>query len=124
MLLCVDDDPLILGAVSRLFRRTVTARSIDEAVRIATSVRPRVILLDIILGEEWGLDAIPMLLQVSPESKIIVFTAKTTTDLRHESFAAGAFAFIDKMHLSRLREVVDDIVTAPIRQTGKRAALH
>ena len=124
MLLCIDDDSLILGAVSKLFRGAVTARCIADGVRVAGSVKPSVILVDLVLGDEWGLDAIPMLLQVSPESKIIVFTAKTSNDLRRLSYAAGAIAIIDKMHLSRLKEVVDDIMTAPSRQTMKKAALH
>lgn len=123
MLLCIDDDSLILGAVTKLFRGALTARCIADGVKKAASRRPSVILVDLILGEEWGLDAIPMLLQVSPESKVIVFTARSSTDLRRLSYAAGAVAFIDKMHLSRLKEVIDDIVTAPPR-SGKRSALH
>lgn len=124
MLLCIDDDGLILGAVSRIFRGAAVASCIADGVALAARLRPAVILVDLTLGDESGLDAIPMLLHVSPESKVIVFTARTNNDLRRMSYAAGAVAFVDKMHLSRLREVVHDIVTAPSRPTGKKAALH
>lgn len=124
MLLCIDDDSLIRGAVSKLFQGALTARCIEEGVRVAASMHPTVILVDLILGSEWGLDAIPMLLQVAPDAKVIVFTARTSNDLRRLSYAAGACAFIDKMHLTRLKEVVEDIVTAPARQDARKAALH
>lgn len=124
MLLCIDDDALIRGAVTKLFRGACSAQSIEEGVRVAAACKPSVILLDVLLGDEWGLDAIPMLQQVAPGAKVIVFTARTSNDLRRLSYAAGATAFIDKMHLTRLKEVVDDIVTSPSRRDEKKAALH
>lgn len=124
MLLCIDDDRLILGAVSRIFRGAATAATVADGVNAAARLRPAVILVDLLLGGESGLDAIPMLLAVSPSSKVIVFTARTNNDLRRMSYAAGAVAFVDKMHLSRMKEVVADIIMAPTHLSAKRAALH
>lgn len=123
-MLCVDDDTLILMALCVAFVGAQTARTIAEAIAKAARLQPRVVLLDLALGREWGLDAIPMLLEVSPETRVIVFTAKTNNDLRRLAYAAGASAFVDKVHLPRIKEVVEDILTTPARHSGKRAALH
>jgi DNA-binding NarL/FixJ family response regulator len=124
MVLVIDDDEIILRALRRLFRgEAVTATNGDDGVRVATEIQPRVILLDINLDGENGLELIPELRRVAPSAKVIVFTSRTSNELRSLAFEAGAHAFVDKVHVSRITEVVSDIVSGS-SSAARRASLH
>lgn len=125
--LAIDDDSLILKAIRRLFgKETKISDSLDEALLLASEHQPTVILLDASVRTAGdGLDAIPSLLRSAPASAVIVLTGRSTTDDRRRAHASGARAYIDKMHIARLPEIVDDILKSDGRRgPDVRGLLH
>ncbi len=123
MVLFVDDHDHVLKSLKRIFGSTsVGVSTSQEAIEVASRCRPEVILLDVNLGGENGIDAIPELRRVSPGSVVIAFTAACTTKGRHAARAAGATAYLDKMHLYRIKEIVDDIMGGG--GPSRREAMH
>ncbi len=71
------------------------ARDGMEALELASQRQPDIILLDIELGLDNGLDFLPRLLEVSG-AKVIVFTGAPDKQTHHEAFALGASAVVVK----------------------------
>ena len=73
-----------------------TAADAGEGIRLVGEARPDVVLLDMMLPEVSGIEAMPQLLAQSPESRIVVFTAAPSADVFAEAMAAGASACVAK----------------------------
>jgi DNA-binding NarL/FixJ family response regulator len=114
--LIVDDSPLYLDAARALLEREgvdvagVASRG-AEAMEQAEALRPDVILVDIVLGEESGLDLVRRLSEDSRAdgAALILISTHSEADfsaLIEESPAAG---FIPKPELSAeaIRRVLD-----------------
>ena len=67
-----------------------------EAVALAERLQPDVLLLDIAMPEMDGLEALPRVREVSPETQIVMLTGVTAASIRERAFVAGASAFIEK----------------------------
>ncbi len=97
----VDDVADLRAVVSKNFemdgRFEVVGEAADaaSAVKVVGDTRPDVILLDVAMPGITGLEAIPELRSVSPESKIVVFTVKGES-VRQEAMEAGADAYVPK----------------------------
>jgi DNA-binding NarL/FixJ family response regulator len=105
--LIVDDSRLYLDAARALLERegidvAGVASKAADALRQAEALRPDVILVDIVLGEESGLDLVRRLSEdgVAGDAALILISTHTEADfaaLIEESPAAG---FIPKPELS------------------------
>lgn len=101
--LIVDDHELIRLAIKALLQQEfphidVIGMAGDgaTAIRLARDSVPDVVLLDLDLGNEYGLNLLPVLRgQFGPE--IIILTASDDPLDRSRALAAGAFAFISKL---------------------------
>ena len=82
-----------------------------EAIFEARSTKPDVILLDVVMPEQSGLEAIPTLLKESPEVKILVLSMQDDPQYVRESFAAGASGYV-------LKEAVDSEVVHAVREVA------
>jgi DNA-binding NarL/FixJ family response regulator len=97
----VDDHPIWREGVARdLTERgldvVATAPDADAAVRIARAVRPRVVLMDLNLGEKSGVQAIEGILDALPDTRILVLSAiGEHTDVL-EAVKAGAAGYLVK----------------------------
>jgi DNA-binding NarL/FixJ family response regulator len=67
-----------------------------EAVALAARFRPDVLLLDIAMPEMDGLEALPLVREASPGTKVVMLTGLTAESVRERALAAGATAFIEK----------------------------
>jgi DNA-binding NarL/FixJ family response regulator len=67
-----------------------------EAVALAKTLQPDVLLLDIAMPEMDGLEALPRVLEVSPSTQVVMLTGVTAASIRERALAAGASAFIEK----------------------------
>jgi DNA-binding NarL/FixJ family response regulator len=100
--LIVDDEPGLRRMLRRhlerdpRFSHIVEAASITEAVQVAALTQPNVIVLDQMLPDGHGIDAIPLLLEVSPSARVLVYSAVTDETLRRQAFGAGAYACLAK----------------------------
>ena len=97
----VDDHPIWREGVARdLTERgldvVATAPDADAAVRIARAVRPRVVLMDLNLGETTGLQAIEGILDALPETRILVLSASGEHNDVLEAVKAGAAGYLVK----------------------------
>jgi len=111
-LLVVDDEPSILIAFQRAFRRgpiqVFTAASAAEGLALAEQTHPDVVVLDVQIPDQSGLDVFRQLRQRDARTPVIFITGKATTDTAIEAMKLGAFDYLFKpLELPQLREVID-----------------
>ena len=104
--LLVDDNAAFLASARTLLGQqgviiVGTASSSAEALRMATALRPDVVLVDIVLGDENGFDLARRLAESNGSSTAVIMTSTAAesdyADLVAESPAAG---FLPKAELS------------------------
>jgi len=98
----IDDHRSILWGLERLIesgrpamRVVGSATSCNEAVGVLDKALPDVILLDLDLGTESGMDAIPKLLEAS-RARILILTGVRDESVHHEAIIAGARGIVEK----------------------------
>lgn len=69
-----------------------------EALRVAKTSNPNVILLDVDLGDEDGLDFLPELQQAVPESRVLVLTGLRDVEAHRRAARLGAAGLVLKEH--------------------------
>jgi two-component system, NarL family, response regulator NreC len=87
------------------------AGSAREAVFQARSTKPDVILLDVVMPDQSGLDVLPTLLHEHPETKVLVLSMQDDPQYVKQAFAAGASGYV-------LKEAADTEVVAAIREVA------
>ena len=101
-ILLVDDHRLLISGLTLLlngekdFHVVGQADTADAALSLAEALQPEIIVLDISLGNISGLDILPELLKVAPESKIVILTMHNDCRYLQEAMAKGAKAFVVK----------------------------
>lgn len=68
----------------------------EEVVRRAAGLQPDVILLDLMMPRRDGLAAIPLLLEVYPQARILVLTSFAEDDKVFAAIKAGALGYLLK----------------------------
>ena len=99
----------------------------ERAIEIARQTKPDVILLDMRMPKINGLDAIPKLLQVSPNSRILVLTSFAESDLVYQSIKAGALGYLLKdARRDQLLQAIRDVSIgqASIQPTIAMRVIH
>jgi DNA-binding NarL/FixJ family response regulator len=100
--LLVDDHELFrAGLRSRLDNESdITpvgdAGTAEQAIVKARSLQPDLVLLDLVLPRKSGCEAIPELMKVSPESKVLIVSSQTAPSLVRQAIAAGAAGYVCK----------------------------
>ena len=87
------------------------AGSARDAVFEARSTKPDVILLDVVMPDQSGIEVIPTLLKENPETKILVLSMQDDPHYVREAFAAGASGYV-------LKEAADREVVAAVREVA------
>jgi len=82
-----------------------------DAVFQARALKPDVILLDIVMPEQTGLDVLPQLTHENPDAKILVLSMQDEPRYVREAFAAGASGYV-------LKEAADNEVVAAVREVA------
>jgi CheY-like chemotaxis protein/anti-sigma regulatory factor (Ser/Thr protein kinase) len=99
IVLVIDDDPNALDLLGRTLQgvgvRVVTASDGSEALRLAKSLHPAAITLDVVMP---GMDGWAVLreLKLDPETRDIPVIMVTMTDDRETGYALGATEFLTK----------------------------
>ena len=117
-LLLVDDHELLrAGLRSRLenedgFAIVGEADSGERAIVMARAHQPDVILLDLLLPRKSGFEAIPELLEVAPDARIIVISSQAAPSSVRRALSAGAAGYLPKRASDRelvaaIRQVAD-----------------
>lgn len=98
----VDDQPVMRRGLREVLVELggfeVVARAADgeEAVTIAQETRPDVIVMDGLMPDKDGVDACQEILELLPDTKVLMLTAFTQEHLVIDAVAAGATGFVHK----------------------------
>jgi DNA-binding NarL/FixJ family response regulator len=87
------------------------AGSARDAVFQARATTPDVILLDVVMPDQSGLDVLPTLLHEHPETKVLILSMQDDPQYVKQAFAAGASGYV-------LKEAADTEVVAAIREVA------
>ena len=96
----LDDDPSVLKGLGRLFLAAdlpaETFSDPEEFLKYARTHRPAVALVDVCMPQMSGLEVQSQLSQISPSTRVIIFTGKDDPLVRSTALNAGASAFLTK----------------------------
>jgi two-component system, NarL family, response regulator NreC len=85
------------------------AGNAKDAVFRARALKPDVILLDMVMPGESGLEVLPKLLKESGDTRVLVLSMQDDPSYVREAFAAGASGYV-------LKEAADEEVVSAVRE--------
>jgi DNA-binding NarL/FixJ family response regulator len=88
------------------------AGSARDAVFQARALEPDVILIDVVMPDGSGIDAIPQLLHEHPDVKVLVLSMQDDPQYVRQAFASGASGYV-------LKEAADAEVVGAIREVAR-----
>lgn len=95
-----DDLPQIRAVLRRALEKDGRFEIVDEAttgkeaVQMAWALRPDALVLDLAMPDMDGMEAIPQILEISPNTKIVVLSG--FVEMAAEVLKAGAHGFFEK----------------------------
>ena len=86
------------------------AENTRQALDLLQHLKPRLALVDVVLGDEDGIRCAHEIATTSPQSRVILISAYPDSEFHRLGLEAGAVAFLDKKTLdtATLRQVIDD----------------
>ncbi|MGV3606319.1 MAG: sigma-54-dependent transcriptional regulator [Planctomycetaceae bacterium] len=110
-LLIVDDEPSIRYSIEQVFDgqdvEVLTADNAEDAVRIVASQSPDVVLLDIRLGNQDGLEVFYELRKHDPRCLVVFITGHGTSETAIEAMKRGAYDYLVKpLDANQITQVV------------------
>jgi DNA-binding NarL/FixJ family response regulator len=95
-----DDDPAVRSflsmALQESFEVVGVAADGEEAIELARSARPDVALIDVEMPGGGGLAAVRGILEVSPDTAVVMLSVDETDSTVRELLAAGAITYCRK----------------------------
>jgi two-component system response regulator NreC len=113
-ILIVDDHAVVRAGLRLLVDAEDDLEAVGEAgnardaVFQARSLEPDVILMDVVMPDQSGIDVLPTLLHERPETKVLVLSMQDDPQYVRQAFAAGALGYV-------LKEAADTEVVSAIR---------
>ena len=110
----VDDHPVMRDGLrdaleaSGRFEVVGLAEDGEEAVRTVGELRPEVIVMDVMMPVKDGIDACREIMELLPDTRVLMLTASNEEDAVIEAVAAGATGYLLKY--SRPAELVEAVV--------------
>ncbi|HNB54874.1 MAG TPA: response regulator, partial [Anaerolineales bacterium] len=101
-ILVVDDNRRYRGVLQNMLGKICPqatlyeAQNIQTAVQLAQAIKPHMILMDVVLGDEDGITCTRRVKAVSPHSRVILISAYPDREFHRLGLQAGAGAFLDK----------------------------
>lgn len=114
--LVVDDHPIVIGGTRAFLEGVEDIQVIGEAyngamaIEVFKQLKPDVTLMDLIMPEMDGIEAIRLITADEPEAKILVLTSFITDDKVFPAIKAGAIGFLLKD--SEPKELIEAIRNA------------
>jgi two-component system response regulator NreC len=97
------------------------AGDVETALRKVAAHRPAVLVLDLQMPGESSLPTIPRIIELSPQTRIVVLTMQTDPVFAREAMAAGALGYVLKEAADR--ELVEAVRYAAANRTYVNPAL-
>jgi two-component system response regulator NreC len=116
--LIVDDHAVVRAGLKLLvdaeddLEAVGEAGSAREAIFQARTLEPDVVLMDVVMPEQSGLEAVPQLLHEHPETNVLVLSMQDDPRYVREAFAVGAKGYV-------LKEAADSELVAAIREVAR-----
>jgi len=116
--LIVDDHAVVRSGIRLLLSREPDIEPVGEAgtgreaIFEARSLKPDVILMDVVMPDQTGIDALPTLLHENPDVKVLLLSMQDDPRYVREAFAAGARGYV-------LKEAADSEVVAAVREVAR-----
>jgi len=88
------------------------AGSARDGLFQARVLKPDVILLDIVMPDQTGIEVLPQLIHENPQAKVLVLSMQDDPHYVREAFAAGASGYV-------LKEAADTEVVEAIREVAR-----
>lgn len=101
-ILVVDDESVVRDGMVTILSFQPDIKVVGEAenglraVELAKQTKPDVILLDLKMPKQNGIESIPKLKQVSPDSRILVLTSFDESDMVYQAIKGGALGYLLK----------------------------
>ena len=129
----VDDHSIMRDGLKELLERSGAFEVVGqaqnglEAVAIARSLRPGVVIMDVMMPEKDGIDACREIREAAPNTRVLILTASTDEDAVIAAVDAGATGYLQKFSgkeqlLAAIRDVAEGEFTIPGELT--RQVLH
>src|SRR4029078_12578000 len=93
------------------------APNAERAVFEALESKPDVVLMDVVMPENAGIEVLPPLLQAVPEAKFLMLSMQDDPQYVREAFEAGASGYV-------LKEAADNEVVQAIREEAGGGAVR
>jgi two-component system response regulator NreC len=116
--LIVDDHAVVRSGIRLLLAQEPDIDPIGEAgtgreaIFQARALKPDLILMDVVMPDQTGLDVLPTLLHEQPETKVLLLSMQDDPRYVREAFAAGASGYV-------LKEAADTELVAAVREVAR-----
>jgi two-component system response regulator NreC len=116
--LVVDDHAVVRSGISLLLAQEPDMEPVGEAstgreaIFEARTLKPDVILMDVVMPDQTGLEALPQLLHEHPEVKVLFLSMQDDPRYVREAFSAGASGYV-------LKEAADTEVVDAVREVSR-----
>jgi two-component system nitrogen regulation response regulator GlnG len=115
--LIIDDEKDVHYSFRRLLEKEpldiLSAESGDEGIRMARKSHPDLIVMDIRMGQQSGLDTLRELRQINPKQVVIMMTAYGTSQTAIEAMKRGAYDYVLKpFDIPQLKELLFEALAA------------
>jgi two-component system response regulator NreC len=114
----VDDHAVVRSGLRLLLEKQDDIEVVGEAGNAKDAIfrtralKPNVILLDVVMPGESGIDVLPKLLKESPQTRVLVLSMQDDPSYVREAFAAGASGYV-------LKEAADEEVVSAVREIAE-----
>jgi len=110
-ILVVDDEPLILMSISRFLKSRALVKTVSTAEEALDAIKEHhydLCFLDVKLPGMTGLDAMKIINELSPKTKVAIMTGNLLNEAMKEQVDDYAYTFIEKpFALSDIEGVVE-----------------
>jgi two-component system nitrogen regulation response regulator GlnG len=115
--LIIDDETDVHYSFRRLLEKEPldiqSAESGDEGIKLARKFQPDLIVMDIRMGQQSGLDTLKELRQINPKQVVIMMTAYGTSQTAIEAMKRGAYDYVLKpFDIPHLKELISEALNA------------
>jgi two-component system response regulator NreC len=114
----VDDHAVVRSGIKLLLDREDDIEVVGEAgnakdaIFRARALKPDIILLDVVMPGQSGIEVLPTLIKEAPQAKVLVLSMQDDPSYVREAFAAGASGYV-------LKEAADEEVVAAVREIAE-----
>lgn len=116
----IDDEPIIRFILSMVFKKNAIVKTVDSAEEAIAELKSQfydLCFLDIVLPGMNGLEAMKIINEISPNTKVTIMTGNSLDESMKTLIDDLAYEFIEKpFELSRIKEIANSVDGLPAEQ--------